>query len=1575
MADFILDYYTEQDFYSDGDIENVLLDMVEHQKSISEMENASYPIVYHLSNVRENILNWYPFDSNGCLLEIGSGCGAITGMLCSKVKQVVSVELSKRRATINYKRNQNVDNLSIYVGNLNDMEFGQKFDYIVLNGVFEYAMSFTNTDNPYVDFLSNITRFLSENGKVIIAIENKYGLKYFAGAPEDHTNEYFLGVNDYEGNHSVRTFGKKQLCEILNEAGLEYTKFYYPYPDYKFPNEIFTDESFVENEYGRDYYNLNGERFLLFNESKAARGLAKEGIMAELANSFLVIASKKQIIEQEQVTYVKINNDRSEQFRIMTKISELDGKKVVTKLPLTIKAAKHINQMIHNSTRKAGVMQCVPSETSETEFRYDYLDNKTLNSVIMNYIKEGNREAVMGTLDAFFGVAFANAEESYYHTAEFQNVFGPSGEDKKELCITQANIDLICDNVFYINDVYYIIDCEWIFDFPVPVGFIKWRIINELYNKGSQLSMLISKEEMLRSFDVDLEWVSVYGDWNYYFCKIYVGSDSLENYSISKDLLSIDNLRNNINDWNIVNSYLYIDYGNGYNETDKVQSMLRIQDGTFQVTFQLPNDRKINRLRWDPMENRLIRMKIVDIDADGKIFPKSKNSYLAEDGFDEFLTFDPQYEFGVEDEPISKLTIKGSLEYINDAILQGKLNTFRQNRIQSQNHVIRRPIDIIIPIYNAFEDLNKCIDSLKQYTDLTYDRLILINDCSTDERMLPYLQSIQEKNIIFINNESNAGFSNNVNKGMQYSEDRDVILLNSDTIVTSGWVDKIITCAYSKPEIGTVTPMSNSATLCSYPIMCMDNKIPEHLTIDELGAIVERASMHVYPRITVAVGFCMFIKRQVIREVGLFDAQTFERGYGEENDFCNRAEQFGYIHVMCDDTFIYHKGTVSFVSEEKKKLIEAHDKILVERYPAQMERNHQYCMKNPDKYIRDNIDIYAKADPKKKNLMYVVHSDFRKDALDNVGGTQFHVRDLVYHLKDQYNVYVAARDREFLRVTLYNGNETVSLKYFIGEKDSIPREKDSRLYNLFTNLYKAFQIDVLHVHHTHGLSFDMIYAAHDLNIPIILTMHDYYYICPNVKLVNGDGVHCDGYRSMDKCEACLKKNMGIATGNPCLMKWRPLCRHMLELCDRIIIPSEAAKNLVNLYHPGLDKKMTVIEHGMELAETKIELSNEEIQVFDKVHVSWDAILEDSQNPYTVRGWAYIEGVDSNDVIPYLEITVGDDVCYFECTKTARLDVMNHFQDERYFFSGFSYNVFDEKFFDKDIQMRLIMKLGNFYYTDGNVMKHHVPIAVSEDGWNIAFIGGMVPEKGSQKAAEMIMSLKKGVNWHVFGTVTDPVLVNLQQDNLYKHGTYSQQDLPKLMKEYNIDLICILPIWPETFCYTISEAITCDIPVFVTDIGAVGERVKRNGYGWTVPVDMSGVKMAKELNRILKDKEEYSYKKQIATTFTEISLQDMSDAYGELYEEYIRELTLCNDFDRKLIFEGLETPLPQEAWKLSKITNYDLVDHLNNELRQVNNTLDATNIALNNANAELNRIRSNLAFRVGRKLKHILKPGK
>ena len=186
-----------------------------------------------------------------------------------------------------------------------------------------------------------------------------------------------------------------------------------------------------------------------------------------------------------------------------------------------------------------------------------------------------------------------------------------------------------------------------------------------------------------------------------------------------------------------------------------------------------------------------------------------------------------------------------------------------------------RRIDIVIPVYNAYNSLVACVNSIKRHTDLNLHRVIIINDCSPDERIRPYVDSLKDENFIILHNEKNKGFSANVNMGMSYSKNNDVILLNSDTIVTKGWIEKLIACAYSSDSIGTVTPLSNSATIASVPVAFVDNVLPEGKTVDEFAELVEHCSFCDYPRITVAVGFCMYIKREVIEKVGLFDATTF----------------------------------------------------------------------------------------------------------------------------------------------------------------------------------------------------------------------------------------------------------------------------------------------------------------------------------------------------------------------------------------------------------------------------------------------------------------------------------------------------------------------------------------------------------------------------------------------------------------------------------------------------------------------------------------------------------------------------
>ena len=291
------DFYTGKDEYCDGDIEKDIINYLqeygeEGYKEIFE-KDIRWPVFYHITPIRKNILNWYPFKEGAEVLEIGAGMGAITGVLCDKAKQVTSVELSKQRAFSIEARCKDRDNLEIIVGNFNDIKFDKKFDYITLIGVLEYASLYTNTNNPYIDFLKYIKSLLKDDGKLLIAIENQYGMKYFTGAAEDHTGKIFDGILGYENKKGIRTFGKNELKEILKESGFENTNFYYPLPDYKLPNKIFSDEYLPTEETINDYtpYLSDDNAEVLYNEKEAYKDVIKNKQFDFFANSFFIEAS------------------------------------------------------------------------------------------------------------------------------------------------------------------------------------------------------------------------------------------------------------------------------------------------------------------------------------------------------------------------------------------------------------------------------------------------------------------------------------------------------------------------------------------------------------------------------------------------------------------------------------------------------------------------------------------------------------------------------------------------------------------------------------------------------------------------------------------------------------------------------------------------------------------------------------------------------------------------------------------------------------------------------------------------------------------------------------------------------------------------------------------------------------------------------------------------------------------------------------------------------------------------------------------------------------------------------------
>lgn len=294
------EYYSGTDLYTDGDIEEKLLEIVknndkeDYNKIISDTKD--WAIMYHLSHIRKNIVDSLDIQKNMSVLEIGSGCGAITGALAKKAGKVTCIELSKRRSMINAYQNKEFDNVTIKVGNFQDIEkhIEEKFDVITLIGVFEYAGFYIDGRKPYAEFLKKISAHLKPNGKVVIAIENKLGIKYWAGCQEDHIGGFFSGIEGYEGVKGIRTFSKKELINIATESGFTELEFYYPYPDYKMPMVIYSDDYMPKKEtLNLNIQNFDRDRLVLFDESKVFDSIIEAGLFGEYANSFLVIMGKE----------------------------------------------------------------------------------------------------------------------------------------------------------------------------------------------------------------------------------------------------------------------------------------------------------------------------------------------------------------------------------------------------------------------------------------------------------------------------------------------------------------------------------------------------------------------------------------------------------------------------------------------------------------------------------------------------------------------------------------------------------------------------------------------------------------------------------------------------------------------------------------------------------------------------------------------------------------------------------------------------------------------------------------------------------------------------------------------------------------------------------------------------------------------------------------------------------------------------------------------------------------------------------------------------------------------------------
>jgi len=567
--------YPGEDYYTEGEIEDRLLDICQKnepkdfRKIVENSDEWSF--LYHLSKERQNIVSWLPISKEHKVLEVGAGMGAITGELCKLAYKVDSIDLSLKRSKVNAYRNQSYDNLSIKVGNLSDIEpkLENDYDWIMLIGVFEYAISYIKTEDPFADFLKILRKHLASDGRIVIAIENRLGLKYFAGCREDHTCGFYDGIENYVNGGQVRTFSKKALEELFKKVNITDYNFYYPYPDYKLPNTIFSDKRLPKGGELRDNIrNFDQDRLLLFNETNAYDSLIEDGYFPDFSNSFEVI-----IGPLINVVYARYSMERDDELCIKTVIDKDNIVKKVVKSAVYESGKEHIADInkafieLNNrySESDLNINRILKYDEENSSIEFEYIEGSTLEELLDDCVKDNNKEGFLRLFEKY--------KTYVYHNEDYPVV----------------NDDLIFSNIIIKDNEWYAIDYEWVRFTKGSGAEVVYRAINNYLIPGN--------------FRLKIkEWIDTENDFNEDLFRERILNKnkamSTIRHNIGKGVYSLDYMTQRISGLNI-RVQVYEDFGDGFKE-ERSYYVSDIKKHGPNLLFKIPMKKGLKNLRVDP---------------------------------------------------------------------------------------------------------------------------------------------------------------------------------------------------------------------------------------------------------------------------------------------------------------------------------------------------------------------------------------------------------------------------------------------------------------------------------------------------------------------------------------------------------------------------------------------------------------------------------------------------------------------------------------------------------------------------------------------------------------------------------------------------------------------------------------------------------------------------------------------------------------------------------------------------------------------------------------------------------------
>ena len=518
----------------------------DYENKIVEIDSNK---LQYFSTIGHNILNWYPFKKDSTILEIGGNLGEITGILCKNTKQVVTLEEDIKKAKLISKRHKDKENLEIIAGDFNNIDFkDMKFDYITLIGSLPYVAKTAKVTSE--EFIAKLDNLLKPEGKLLIAVDNRFGIKYFSGNPDDFLNKKFVTLLNYNNEEQkIETYTRQKLINILDSNNYIAKKFYYPLPDYRIPNVIFSDLELPKyNNIGKYIPNYSEKSTILVDEIDLFREILKENesLFTFFTNSFFVEASKNDFVQDYK--FISYNNVRKPKYRLITKI----GNEYVDKECIDENSRGHYNNIISNLEilKNANIKSL--DEVNENKIKSRYIDQNNLLSIVLTKKLEENKlDEFYKILDEYFMIVKKSSDKIDENE---KNIFDEydiqvSEEVRKELNFLKYGLwDMTLKNAFYINDEIYFFDQEWKCN-NMPAEYILYRSI--MYTIS--LRRFININEILNKYGLD-KYLNIFKEldeklqkeirddkiWNYYSENRSFDIDATKQEMINMEIRSND---------------------------------------------------------------------------------------------------------------------------------------------------------------------------------------------------------------------------------------------------------------------------------------------------------------------------------------------------------------------------------------------------------------------------------------------------------------------------------------------------------------------------------------------------------------------------------------------------------------------------------------------------------------------------------------------------------------------------------------------------------------------------------------------------------------------------------------------------------------------------------------------------------------------------------------------------------------------------------------------------------------------------------------------------------------------------